>query len=298
MYFYTAIIQPTMIKFKDVLKVLMIFISATIILSSCTNSKFTTKSASNDPVYTTKADIKKEARLSEIAANRAALDNGSSAEQGKQSGNTGAKYDYMPATSYSQRFNRTGNSFYLSSANANQSYNSQNLYFHNSMNYSYRYNPYMQNNYYNPWNYNSYYGVNNCRNMYSNNYPFFTYNPYLYSFNLLNGYTNPWMMQYSYYDPYYYNPYYNYNPYRNSNYYNQYNVASAPKRSPNKVYNSTSTASENRPARTTTYGENTGTTTFEKGSSGSTRGGYDTNNRAERSSGTSGSGGHKGTTRR
>lgn len=299
-------------------KLSLLFISSILVLSSCTSVKMASKEVEKDPVYATKADIKKAIRKETVAIERAALETGNAQNQGKKSGNDNAKYDYMPATSYAQRFNRCGNSFFLNDrGNSNfygHEYNRGMMgmgtggyamggMFNPSVGLSYGYNPWNQ-RFSDPFM--SYY------NMRSNSYPFFTYNPYMYSFSLLNNMYDPWMMSNSFYNPYFYNPYYAYNPYGFGNgycpYTRSYRTASTPnrnyvsqRRNSNIGTNSNNTQSSGRNSNsnngngnTGSYGNgnssNQGNSGFESSGSGSSRGGYNSGSRSQRgSSGSTGS---------
>lgn len=272
--------------------------------------------ASEDPIYTTQSDIKMAALKEAAEIKRNQLDAGYATKQGKKSGVENSKYDYMPATSYGQRFNRMGNSFFL-----NDPYYTQNGFAGNSSSnsrvsvfvqvgsgFSPMYNPYINNYGYNPWRcgYNDPYRSYSM--MQTSYYPFFTYNPYMYSYNYIYGYSSPWMMQNSFYDPYFYNPYYSYNPYAYNNpYCNTYRTSS---RSPSPTYvnqrrnssvggNSSTSGGNNsntsysRDRTTNTSSEKSSSTRTNTESSGS-RGGYNTNNRTDRGSTTT----HQGSTRR
>jgi|GEM_PF-6163805 len=305
-----------MIKIKDILKVSMGFSILCVTLIACSSHKMAMNAAAEDPIYTTESDIKLEGLKEAAAIKRAQLDAGYATSQGKKSGIENGKYDYMPATSYGQRFNRMGNSFFLN----DPYYSSNNFYGRSSGSsviiqvsngYSPMYNPYMNNYGYNPWRcgyndpYMSYY------RMQTSYYPFFTYNPYMFSYTYAYGYNDPWMMQNTFYDPYFYNPYYSYNPYGygfGNPYCNTYRTSyksTAPsyvnQRRANSAGGNSSTAGSNN--SNTSYSRDRTTTTTETGnnsgsnrgmeSSGS-RGGYNSNNRADRSSTTT----HQGSTRR
>jgi len=291
------------------------------VLSSCSSAKVASKEVIDDPVYATRSDIKAAIRKEAVAVERAALENGSSQTQGKKSGSDNGKYDYMPATSYAERFNRTGNSFFLDGRANNSFYgNRYNSRFNGGMMamgaggmmMGGMFNPnFGLSASCNPWNqmysdpFMSYY------NMRSNAYPFFTYNPYMYSYSLLNNAYDPWMMGNSFNNPYFYNPYYAYNPYGYGNgfcpYTRSYRTASAPskkyvnqRRNSNIGNSSNSTASGSNSSRnnsgnanSSSYGNGSSRSqsTFESSGSGTSRGGYNSSSRSSR--GTTGSKGSK-----
>jgi len=301
-------------KINSIFKDLIFVCFASSLVVSCTTIKSISSDASQDPIYATAKDLKSEARLDEIARNRAQLSEGKSYEMGKQSANNNGRYDYMPATSYAERFNRTGNGFFLTgNCNTGCGNSNMNNFNHNNfqgqrfsnphfgMSFGNGFNPMFGNNINcNPWQS----GYNDpwmqYQMMQNINSPFFTYNPYMFSFSLLNGYYDPWMMQYSSFNPYFYNPYF-YNPNQFGNNNNPFfstfnNVATTNPREriiEQNTYNLGSTIN---------YGNNKGNTTFERGNTNSsntgTRGGFDANNRAQRSSGNNGGGGHQGSTKR
>lgn len=293
---------------------ILFFIAAGAFLSSCTAIKTASVDVERDPVYATKEDVKAMVTKANVEAERIALDQGESARQGKRSGNANSKYDYMPATSYAQRFNRTGNSFFLNGrAQENFRHNQYNSEYNQNlmgmgyspMGYGGMFNPYNSMNvgcnpWSNPWNdpWTNYYM------MQANAYPFFTYNPYMYSYGLLNNRYDPWMMN-SFYNPYFNNPYYFYTPYGNNSFRNTYQTASRPNRNSYTNSRRTSTVGSNTSnagSRTSSYGNNnnnnnsnnnssgsnanSGGNTFSSGGSGTTRGGYNTNSRATRGTST------------
>ena len=308
-------------------KLSILFISAIVILASCSSVKVASKEVIDDPIYTSKAEIKRAIRMEKVKANRMALENGAAAKQGKKSGNVNGKYDYMPATSYGQRFNRTGNSFFLSSRASNSYYNNQMGFGPGGGMMSMGAGGMYMGGMYNPGgntncgcNYaNSRFGdpFSSYSNMQSSFYPFFTYNPYMYSYSLLNNSYDPWMMRSSFSNPYFYNPYYSYNPYNrfgNANGYCPYTSSYRTASSPNKNYvsqrrnsNIGTSSSSNESGGRTSSGGNTNTTsygssnkgsgnktsgtTFGNSGSGTSRGGYNSGSRAGRS--TSGSKGSK-----
>lgn len=291
-------------------KLSLLFISSLLVLSSCSSVKVASKDVIDDPVYTTKQDVKAAIRKEVVAIERAALETGNAQNQGKKSGNNNAKYDYMPATSYAQRFNRCGNSFFLNDRGNSNFYGpgyNQGMMGMGSGGFAMggMFNPSFGISYgYNPWNqrfadpFMSYY------NMRSNNYPFFTYNPYMYSFSLLNNMYDPWMMSNSFYNPYFYNPYYSYNPYGFGNgycpYTNSYRIASTPnrkyvsqRRNGNIGTNTNNSQSNGRNSSSNGGNSNTGSyqnnsnnnnSGFESRGSGATRGGYNSGSRSQRGS--------------
>jgi len=298
-------------------KLSLLFISSILVLSSCSTVKIASKEVIDDPVYATKSDIKKAIRQEAVAIERAALENGSAQKQGKKSGNTNAKYDYMPASSYAQRLNRTGNSFFLSNRASNSYYNNQMGFGPGGGMMSMGAGGMYMGGMYNPGgnrncgcNYtNSRFGdpFNSYSNMQSSFYPFFTYNPYMFSYSLLNNSYDPWMMGGN---PYFYNPYYAYNPYGFGNGYcpfaNSYRTASTPnrkyvsqRRNSNIGTNSNNTQSGGRNSNSNNGNANTGSYSgssskansgFESSGSGSSRGGYNSGSRSQRgSSGSTGS---------
>lgn len=298
-------------------KILFILLGG-IFASSCTAIKTASSEVNRDPVYQTKEEVKAAIVKSNVAIERRALDRGEASNQGKRSGSRSSKYDYMPATSYAERFNRTGNSFFLNDRGTgnfgNNGFNSWNNQPRLWMSYGGMFNPYMNMNmgcnpWSNPWNDPWF----NFQMMQSGAYPFFTYNPYMFSYGLLNNGFDPWMMNSSFANPYFYNPYYFHNPwgYGNNNFRNTFRTASRPTRNTFTSARRTSTVgtstSSNNTTRTNSYGSSTNSntnsnksqnsnntynsgSTFSTGGSGTTRGGYNPGSRAPRGSGgTSGS---------
>lgn len=291
---------------------IIFFLAVGTVLSSCTAIKTASNEVERDPIYNTKEDITLAIAKANVEAERIALDRGEASNQGKRSGSTESKYDYMPATSYAERFNRTGNSFFLNNRAHNEfAFRHHNSYFRQNqlmmnggmMGYGGMFNPYFGARVgCNPWNNPINDPWTNYYMMQTNAYPFFTYNPYMYSYGLLNNRFDPWMMGNSFSNPYFYNPYYSYNHWGYQN--NSFRTASKP----NKKYtqarrnstvgtssraSSTSTRSSNsnsyRTTNSSTTNDNSKTyqsKTWESSGSGATRGGYNSGSRATRGTST------------
>lgn len=295
---------------------IIFFLAMGAILSSCTAIKTASTEVERDPVYSTKEDITLAIAKANVEAERMALDRGEANNQGKRSGSTESKYDYMPATSYAERFNRTGNSFFLNNRAQNEfAFRHHNSAFRQNqlrmnggmMGFGGMFNPYFGagvgcNPWNNPWND----PWTNFYMMQTNAYPFFTYNPYMYSYGLMNNRFDPWMAGNSFMNPYFHNPYYNYNPwgFQNNSFRNTFQTASRPNqrytqaRRNTTVGNSsrssaTNNSANSRNTRTTNSSRNENTSnnsfqtrTWESSGSGSTRGGYNSSSRATRGTST------------